>query len=109
MWRRCASTRHDTNVAIRSARHRDRIDGVVHEIEHDLLQLNPIPVQVRQVGGRVEIDADMPGGCLRMGQSHCLLEHVPRVDRADMRMPATNEIPHAPHDVAGVVDVRQHG
>jgi hypothetical protein len=43
-----------------------------------------------------------------LGQSHCLLERVPRVDRADMRMPATNEIPQAAQDVAGVVDVRQH-
>jgi hypothetical protein len=88
---------------------RNGIDGVVHKIEHDLLQLNPITLQIWQVGGRVEIDANMPRGCLRLGQSHCLFEHVPRVDRADMRMPAAIEIPHAPQDVAGVVDMRQHG
>src|ERR1700681_558439 len=97
------------NVTTRLARRGDGIDGVVYKIKHDLLQLKPITMQIRQVGGRVEIDANMPGGRLRMGQSHCLLEHVPRVDRADMRMPATNEIPHAPYDVTGVVDVRQHG
>ena len=107
--RRRVSTRNDMNVAIRLPRGGDGIDGVMHEIEHDLLQLNPITMQIRQVGRRVEIDSNTPGRCLRICQSHRLLEHVPRVDRADMRMPATNEIPHAPHDGAGVVDVIHHG
>src|ERR1700730_15135425 len=97
------------NVTMRLARRSDGIDGVVHKIEHDLLQLNPITTQIRQVGGRVGIDANMPGRWLRMGPRQWLLEHVQRRDRADMRMPATNEIPHAPYDVTGVVDVRQHG
>src|SRR5258708_32615548 len=73
---------NDKNGTIHLYRRGNGIDGVVHKIEHDLLQLNPITMQIRQVGGRVEIDANMPRGCFRLGQSHCLLEHVPRVDRA---------------------------
>jgi hypothetical protein len=43
---------HDKNVTIRLARCGNGIDGVVRKIQHDLLQLNPITMQI------VEIDAN---------------------------------------------------
>src|ERR1700710_2873149 len=38
--------RHDMNLAVRLTRRGDRVDRVVHEIEHDLLQLHPIAMQI---------------------------------------------------------------
>ena len=44
--RGCMMASHDMNVTMRLARLGNGINGVVNKIEHNLLQLNPITMQV---------------------------------------------------------------
>ena len=107
--RRGLLARHDMNVPMRLARRGDRIHGVMDEIEHDLLQLHLITMNSGKSAGASRSMRTCFADASASAKVSASWSMSTRVDRAHMRMPATNEIPHAPHDVAGVVDVRQHG
>src|SRR6516164_5684711 len=46
--RRCVTASHDVYVPLRLARGSNGFDSVVYKIEHNLLQLNPITMQIWQ-------------------------------------------------------------
>ena len=91
----------------------DRLHGIVHEIEHHLLQLDAVAEDGRQRVVELEFDARPVGGGFGPREHQGIVEHGLDVERAEMRPPAAQELAHAAHDAAGVVDlgdeVRQIG
>ena len=79
---------------------------VADEVEHDLLQLDA----VAENGGQILVEFEVDGGSrwprLRGRKDQRVLEHRADVEGADMRLAAPQEVTHAPHDAAGMVDLR---
>ena len=59
--------------------------------------------------GEVELDGDPLGSGVRLGEHQGVLHDLPDVERAEVRLAAAQELAHATHDAAGMVDLRDKG
>ena len=66
-------------------------------------------MQHRQIGRRVDLDADRGAGRFRADQDDCVVDQRPDVDGADMRLAAAQELAHPLHDAGGMIDLGDHG
>ena len=86
----------------------DGLDGVVDQVDQDLLELHMVAVQRWKPRTGRHLDGDLAGGGVGLHERHRLTDDRMDVDRARLRCAAAQEIAHMPQDVAGVVDLGDH-
>ena len=81
------------------------VDGVAHEIENNLLQLDAVSEDRGKRFGNVELYARIPGCRLWLCEDERVIQHGADAEGAEMRLTAAQEFTHAAHNAGGVIDL----